>query len=403
MSPRDGKVYFPLFVWFAIGFLVTLLFSAAINQIHIETVFYGLKGYFQFYGLLIAMALLPPAILYAKALPKAFFWIALLQLPIALHQFFVVVPTREGLGDGLIPIDVVAGSFGADWYGGGENSVLSAYLIIVVAGLIALWRNGGLTVWRLLPLAAIVMAPVFFTESKISLVYLLVMFLVLGFKDIVRYPLRLVGTIGIGAIVIWTLLHALVTFAPQGQVNSVADLFAYTWSYNVAKDTGQGGQLSRAGAYRHWLDHQKAERFSSLIVGYGPGATRYPDDAVSAASRRDLNPNRGVGRTAAVAVLWEGGVLAFIAVLGMFISAFVHAGKIARRSRADPLRSATLTAAQVAIAVLFVSFFDKGYFVFALGYVALASRQEPVASKKSREGVNTAARVLAPVKQSPLS
>lgn len=387
MSPRDGKVHFPIYIWFAIGFLVTLLFSAAINNIKPSTVFLGLKGYFQFYGTLIAMALLPAAALHARHLPRAFLYIGLLQVLLVIHQFFFIVPTRIGLGDGVIPIDVVAGSFGADWYGGGENSVLSAYMIVVLAGLITLWRHGGLRGWLLVCLSIAMLSPVFVTESKISLVYLLVTFLVLGFKDLVRHPLRLVGTICLGAVVIFALLQALITFAPaEHKVDSVADLFEYTWSYNVDADEGQGGQMSRAGAYRHWFGHQNIENFSSLLIGYGPGASRYADPGVRAASRRAVNPDRGVGRASALAVLWEGGLLALVCVMGMFATAFVAAGRLVRRYRGDPVQTAMLSAAQVAVAVLFVSFFDKGYFafqigyqallVFALGYVALAAHRE---------------------------
>ena len=62
--------------------------------------------------------------------------VAVIQLPFALYELIALVPMREGLRD-VVPIDVVAGTFGATLYGGGASGEMATFLIIVLAFLLA--------------------------------------------------------------------------------------------------------------------------------------------------------------------------------------------------------------------------------------------------------------------------
>ena len=79
-----------------------------------------------------------------------------------------------GYGEGIVPYDIVAGTFGASEFGGGANAVLSAFMLIVVAVLLALWNNKALSTAKLAVLALPLMVPIFVNESKVSLLYLMV-------------------------------------------------------------------------------------------------------------------------------------------------------------------------------------------------------------------------------------
>ncbi len=110
--PPGGRVI-PSTVWWALGFVFVAVGSTVLNSTNVLTAVTGFKGYFQVWGLLIGLALVkwPQDII--DRLPRVMLAIAFLQLPFVLHQYFVIVPTRTGLGGGIVPVDIVSGTFGA--------------------------------------------------------------------------------------------------------------------------------------------------------------------------------------------------------------------------------------------------------------------------------------------------
>ena len=133
-SSIQSKV--PAIIWCAVAFILVTIFSVIVNAPSVTTTISGLKGYFQVSGLLFGLAFLLWPIKFIVKLPKVFFWVALLQVPLALHQYFVLVPMRahEMVRHGLIPLDIISGTFGGDIDGGGMNSLLAAFQMIVFAG-----------------------------------------------------------------------------------------------------------------------------------------------------------------------------------------------------------------------------------------------------------------------------
>ena len=126
----------------ATAFAVTGIASVLVNLSSLDVTLVGTKNYFQMWGLLLGVAF----VRWNNSLAKGLLWglvlIALLQLPFAAHQYLFLVPKRIGLGEGIVPVDVVAGTFGAQLLGGGANAVLAAFLVIVIGWLLALWKNG---------------------------------------------------------------------------------------------------------------------------------------------------------------------------------------------------------------------------------------------------------------------
>ena len=43
---------------------------------------------------------------------------------------------------GLVPVDIIAGTFGGELFGGGNNAEMATFLIIVLAFLLSRWRSG---------------------------------------------------------------------------------------------------------------------------------------------------------------------------------------------------------------------------------------------------------------------
>jgi|GEM_PF-829170 len=370
VSTKDGEsVQFPAFLWFAIAFIIVLCLTSVINSVPTKISALGIKGYLQVWGLMFGLALIPFHRTTTNTLLKLALLIAFIQIPIAAHQFFVLVPQRFGLGDGIVPVDVVAGTFGAHKFGGGENSVLSAYMVMSIAFLAALWRNGAMKTWLFVLAVLPLFWPIIVTESKIALIYLIVAFVLLSWSFRLGKPSRVIGLTGGFVILVVIMVSALIAFAPKAnQVRSLSDLIEYTWNYNVRSDTAFGGRLSRAGSYRYWADEHGLKAPVSTLIGNGAGVTRKETRSPVLSTESLFDMELEVGRTGATAVLWEAGIIGLIFVIGMFLSALRLAGRLARRYREDPAASAIFTGVQVGIGVLLVSFFDKSYFAFQIGY-----------------------------------
>jgi len=293
VSPRDDEpIEFPAFLWFAIAFIMVLCLTSMINSVPTKVSALGIKGYLQVWGLMFGLALIPFRRETTNTLLKLMLLIAFIQIPLAAHQFFVLVPQRYGLGDGIVPVDVVAGSFGAHRFGGGD----------VV------------------------------TESKIALIYLIVAFVLLAWSFRLGKPSRVIGMTGGFVALTVIIISALIAFAPKAnQVRSLSDLIEYTWNYNVRSDTSYGGRLSRAGSYRYWAAEHGLSAPVSTLIGNGAGVTRKETKSPVLSTESLFDMELEVGRTGATAVLWETGIIGLAFVIGMFVSALRLAGRMARR------------------------------------------------------------------------
>jgi len=98
IAVRHEGIRFPAFVWLGFGFIAIIVASTLANESMNSTALLGLKGYFQLWGVILAFALIP-------------------------------------------------------WAMSTENSMLTAFLIILISGLGALWRK------------EIISAPIFFAST----------------------------------------------------------------------------------------------------------------------------------------------------------------------------------------------------------------------------------------------
>jgi hypothetical protein len=374
--PLDEPVPAPV-AW-GLLFVVLALVSSLLNMESPAIRLLGLKNYFQMWGLFLGVALLRWDGGLSRNLAQGALLLALLQLPFALHQYVYLVPRRVGLGDGIVPVDVVAGTFGAERLGGGANAVLAAYLVIVAAGLLAFWKNGLVGGATALALAVLVLTPLLVNQAKIAALYLPLAFLVVFRRDVVARPLRFLAAALGTALALAVLLTALALNNPSGRDHTWSELVADTvarQTASVEERRGQYNELTRITAVTFWVrEHVDAPALQTLF-GHGPGASfefrgNVVDTADTLAWRR--YPGLRIGYTGVSALLWDTGLLGLAAVLGMFASAFVMAGRLANASRAsDPRRAALLDAAQAAVAILALSLAHKDFFVVNLPYQAL--------------------------------
>lgn len=339
----------------------------------------GFKSYFLMWILVFALVLSRFTVQDFDGLLKAMLAIAFLQLPFVLHQYVALVPLRVNLGPGIIPVDILVGTFGGNALGGGANAVLALFVFAVFACLLGLWKHGALSATKTALLGLPILVPVFFNEAKISVFYLPVIALVLFYADIARKPLRLAAVTGIAAGLFAALMTAMTAFHPGGELRSWSELVDITYRQQIADITelrGQHSELTRWTALTFWAEENIDAHPVNLLIGHGPGASRTSEDGEWTLTRTlaetRYHDGMRIGYTALSAILWDTGILGLIAILGMLTAAFRTAGRLARAwAPRDRFRSGVFDGLRAVICLLAISLAHKDFFVLHLPYQTL--------------------------------
>ncbi len=380
LGPNPGWRPVPSVIWWALGFFAAVIIASAFSQFLPSRFIVGFKGYFQVWGLLIALAFIPWPPTVIDRLPRVFLVIAFLQLPFVLHQYVFLVPARAHIGNGIVPIDVVAGSFGATMQGGGANAVLNAFLAMVIAGLIAAHQLNVISTTKLLLLSVPLTLPIFVNEAKVSVIYLLAVFAVLYGKDLIERPLRFLLALLPVLLVLIALMTSFALHAPTtARVESIQDLIHWAYEYNVESDE-VAGELSRFGGLRFWIERHGLADLKGTLIGHGVAYTRVGDsetpfrETVSATTDGIpvvINLHQNIGNTAVAALLWETGLLGLLLIIGLLAATYRSAGRVERAYAHIPERAAALRAARPAAVIILVTLVHKNVLVFDVAYQTL--------------------------------
>jgi len=311
-APR-GYFYFVYFMFGVIGIVVGLLHGE-----DPRVIVRGAKNYLQLLpmlGILEALFRSPDDI---RKLLRFFLVFGLIQLPFVLHQYFFLVPMREGLWRyGVVPVDVIAGTFGADLHGSGRNATLGVFLVCLISVLFGLLRSRAIGGRLFVALLLCYMLPLALNESKVSIVLLAMVFFVNFARDIAQKPSRFV-LVAAFAIVGGTVM--LMSYAGSyGQGATISDTVSKTVSANFG-DRGYAGKLlNRATALSYWWTRNTPNVFD-FLVGHGIGSSHEREGVL--VGSRSLAERKykgvGIGLTALSSMLWDFGVFGTGLVLSLF-------------------------------------------------------------------------------------
>jgi len=330
----------PGFVWLALAFIVYTLLNTLWQFSTVYEALSGFKRYFQATGLLFALAWLPIGERDIRQWRKFFVIVALFQLPWAVYQLVELVPIRESFRHaypGLVPIDVVAGTFGSQMRAGGANAEMATFLLIVLAFFLARLRVGQISKIQLLWLLPMVLAPLFIGETKAVVVMLPLLFLTLYRRELFARPhVALVGLlVGTGLTIGASLAYLSIT------QKSLEDQVAETLSYNVY-EVGYGNfALNRTTVLTFWANEQGLDDPTGALLGHGLG-TAHDATGGDIASRY---PGYGVSLTAASSLLWEQGLVGSL----LFLMVLAFAWKTANGVRHSDIAPAWAKADAAAI------------------------------------------------------
>lgn len=378
----------PAILRWALAFLAVCGMSTLLNWNGIGHVIFGWKGYFQLWGLFLSLALTRQTPTLFRKAPRLLLGIAFLQLPFVAEQFAILVPQRKGL-PGVVPADIVAGTFGGSVVGGGANSLLALYLLSTIAVLVALWRAGAFAGRRWpLPAAGLLMLPLFFNESKASIVLLTVAFVLIFREDIRLRPVRFAGfSLGLIALLAG-LLFSYTMLSDRAADRDPIYYLEHAVQQNSSEGFRYGGyELNRFTSLKFWAEQRPRYGAKEFLLGHGLGESRdqlgvidLASDTLASVRYRGL----GIGVTTAAGLLWEVGVVGTLIVAAMLFSAFRLAGRLARRAKSAWERG-WFNGIQAVVAMVALSLLHNNFFLFhfeyqtfvllLLGYLCYVGRQ----------------------------
>lgn len=340
----------------------------------------GFKRYFQMFGLMFALTLIPFAAQSFARWWKFLLVVALLQLPFALYELLVLVPQRGGLSLSSFTTDVVAGTFGANMQGGSPNSVMVTFLLVAMAFLVARWRAGAVDQKHFILLLAVFLLPVGMGETKIALVMLPLVGFILIRRELFLAPLRYIP--GLLGIVLLTVLLGY-TYVDVMMQSNLMDVVVSTIEYNIgSKGYSDSLYLNRWTSITFWLAGQGLHDPVSILFGNGLGSS-FTSTGALAGHLGERFLNYGINLTAVSTLLWETGVIGLIFFVAIFMSAWQCANRLYRAS-SDPLVRADALAIQAAIGLFLLMLFYSDSIVnlvsmeliyaLALGYLGFLSQ-----------------------------
>lgn len=354
LNPKQEKNV-PFFIWVAIFFVLYALMASVFNLHSFGELLGGFKRYFQAFGLMLALSTM---LLTRKELDswlKLLLGIAILQLPFALFERFVLVAFRGGLAAGGEATDVVAGTMGANLKGGSPNAIMVTFVLIAFAFVFSRWKEKLIDTPRLLLLSFLLLTPLVLGETKIVVVMLPILALVLLRKDIKKEPLKylpifiglLLMTMALAYIYVYYMLDSNFVQAFKGIV-----------SYNIGQ-VGYGTLLlNRTTSITFWWGLHSWSNPITLLLGHGLGSSY--GSAQDAGHIAQMYPGYGINLTAVTSILWDLGLVGLMLYVGIFVAAWVQVSNIWKRTVSRKIKADCMAIqAGIALTFLFLIYSDS--------------------------------------------
>lgn len=326
----------PGFAVAAVSSLAFAVLGAGLSEGTLEQGVAGLKRQYAFWGVLLLWLILPLRWRQVRLLFAALLAIALLQLPLALYQRWVLMPRRLNLPDGVVPVDIVAGSFEGSLTGGANNNVMAFFLVLMLAALAALRREGLIRPALFWPLVAWMAAPLVLGETKMVVILLPLAMAVVYADQIRARPGRFVlGAVAMLLVCAALLYNYVALQVEEGRSGmSLQARIEENINYNLGDRGYYGGaSLNRSNVVSFWWSRHGLQDLSGTLLGHGIGSAHGSRGTERLGHMDRRYPGYAIGLTAVAVHLWEQGLVGVALVLGSVAGAWRAASRLARRAQ----------------------------------------------------------------------
>lgn len=374
--------------WFglpAVVYLFTLVASAASNAIPFSQALASMKNYLLMWGVLVAVIYHRDMERASSQIWRAFVLIGLLQLPVVLYQRFFVA-SRLANTSASLSFDAINGTFGGGLLGG-RSGALAMFICIVLGYLLIMWRAGRLPGWSLAGLAMLLLPSLFMIEVKAVAIWLPLVAMLVFSQQIRRRPsLFLFGFLGSIALAVCVVLVYRYSFYSGSGGGSLWDFLSrqLTYVYDPNRFNPATRELGRVSALVHWWN-EAGDRGGVVnwLFGFGPGASRGVSTVAVGTIARLYTFYIDI--SAAAALLWDVGVVGFIALCLVLIAGAAESWRLSKVEAMPANLRLQLEAAAIALvlilsSVIYVRDAVDGSTIqfliyFLLGMVVYARRQ----------------------------
>lgn len=324
ITEHADRQVLPWHAWLALAFPVYVVLVSVANALSPLEFIAGFKRYFQYWGIFACLVLVSFSGGTIRQLLRFILAVSLIQVFFALYQHFVIVPTRIGMGGGVVAIDAVAGTFEASTTGGGSSSILAMFVLIVFAYFLNAWREGVLGATRMLLASPVLLLPLALGETKIVVLFLPIVVAVALQRDIRRHPVT--GMLIILAMIGLTLALAYLylTMSAKGPepIERVLEKI-------IAYNTGSVGYLSasslnRTTAISFWWGQQGWHNPLAFLFGNGVGASYIGEGTLIPGHLGVKYFGLTIGLTGISSLLWDTGIIGTLWLVAAVVGAIIH-------------------------------------------------------------------------------
>lgn len=316
------SVSFSSELWGPIILVVLVLFSTVIDRPYFSEIINASRYYLLMWPLMLVIMFGLISEKMIMQLWKALMIVAILQFPMAIYQYFFVVPSSVRTS----PWDAVIGTFHGVIEGGGDSAAMAIMLLIAMLTAIALWREGKLTGLKVVLVVLFGLLTLGLAEVKAAVILLPVIIGLYYRKVLLKRPVEFI-VVMIGAVL---LVGALFTFYEKlhygdvsthtfkkNQVTSTYDRVMR--ALDPETETYDGRELGRVNLLLNWWNiNVGSGDLQHSLFGYGMGATY--ESRIGTGELVDRFPYK-INTSSSLILLWEVGILGhlvffFILLLG---------------------------------------------------------------------------------------
>ncbi|MFG6432138.1 hypothetical protein [Roseateles sp. LYH14W] len=320
--------------WFglpAVVYVFTLIASSVSNAIPLSQAMAAMKNYLLMWGVLVAVIYHHDMARASTLIWRAFVVIGLLQLPVALYQRFFVASGLANTSASL-SFDAINGTFGGGLLGG-RSGALAMFICIVLGYLLILWRDRRLGGLSFAGLAMLLLPTLFLIEVKAVVVWLPLVAVLVFSQQLRRRPLLFVfGVLGSLALVVGVIAVYRMSFYSHSSGMSLLEFFTsqIQYVYDPNRFNPETRELGRASVLAHWWREAGSHGgVVNWLFGFGPGASRGVS-TVAVGTIAKLYPFY-IDLSAAAALLWDVGVVGFVAFCSMLLLGAIECWRMSKR------------------------------------------------------------------------
>ncbi|MCF6247407.1 MAG: hypothetical protein L3J69_08610 [Desulfobacula sp.] len=303
------------------AFLFYVIIFSIINNIPTKQLIISLKNNFQFFPILLFFLTYPLFPSFSSQIIKAFTLIAFVQPPIALWQYFFIVPKVKDIAQtqSTAVLDAVNGTFGTSWQGGGSG-IYALFTCIILIGILIAYDKKKINRVKFVLFSLYFLIPLFLNETKAAFIFMLMGSIIAIFSVQAGFLKKfLLGCCAllISSTMLWFTLQMTTSY---GQ--NISKTWRSTLSYNIGESGYGQYRLNRLTCLIFWWNANKKSPIE-LLIGHGADATISGEDGLSNPGKITLRyPLYGTGLTTASQVLWEMGIAGFILFIAPFAVSF---------------------------------------------------------------------------------